>query len=98
MSSCCIRGQSWRKGSRRRCAPTLPSRRPISGVPEMADAMLEITGLHAHYGLSHVLQGIDLRGAAGEVVGIFGRNGVGKTTIIKAIAGWVPPSAGSILL
>ena len=60
--------------------------------------MLEITDLHAHYGLSHVLQGITLTGAAGEVVSLFGRNGVGKTTIIKTIAGWVRPSAGSIRL
>ncbi|NYZ13421.1 ABC transporter ATP-binding protein [Azospirillum sp. RWY-5-1] len=60
--------------------------------------MLEITDLHAHYGLSHVLQGVTLTGAAGEVVSLFGRNGVGKTTIIKTIAGWVRPTSGSIRL
>jgi branched-chain amino acid transport system ATP-binding protein len=60
--------------------------------------MLEITDLHAHYGLSHVLQGVTLTGAAGEVVSLFGRNGVGKTTIIKTIAGWVRPTSGAIRL
>lgn len=58
--------------------------------------MLEIRGVHAHYGLSHVVQGIDLAVRGGEVVGIFGRNGVGKTTLLKTVAGWIRPSAGEI--
>jgi len=60
--------------------------------------MLEIDNLHVHYGLSHILQGVTLRAGAGEVVGLFGRNGVGKTTVMKTIAGWVPPSSGSVRL
>jgi branched-chain amino acid transport system ATP-binding protein len=60
--------------------------------------MLELKGVHAHYGLSHVLQGVELRVGSGEVVGLFGRNGVGKTTVMKTIAGWVTPSAGEVLL
>ena len=59
--------------------------------------MLELKGVHAHYGLSHVLQGIDLRVGKGEIIGLFGRNGVGKTTVIKTIAGWVAPSNGQVL-
>ena len=59
--------------------------------------MLELKNVHTHYGLSHVLQGIDLHVGKGEVVGLFGRNGVGKTTVIKTIAGWVPPSTGEVL-
>ena len=58
--------------------------------------MLELKQVHTHYGLSHVLQGITLRVGAGEVVGLFGRNGVGKTTVMKTIAGWVEPSAGEL--
>ena len=58
--------------------------------------MLEMTDVHTHYGLSHVLQGINLRVGAGEVVGLFGRNGVGKTTVIKTIAGWVQPTRGRL--
>ncbi|MBP2231602.1 branched-chain amino acid transport system ATP-binding protein [Azospirillum agricola] len=60
--------------------------------------MLTIENLHAHYGLSHVLQGVSLHGGPGEVVGLFGRNGVGKTTILKTIAGWVPATSGSVRL
>ena len=59
--------------------------------------MLELKGVHAHYGLSHVLQGIDLRVGQGEIIGLFGRNGVGKTTVIKTVAGWVAPSSGQVL-
>ena len=59
--------------------------------------MLELKDVHAHYGLSHVLQGIDLRVGKGEIIGLFGRNGVGKTTVIKTIAGWVAPSSGVVL-
>ena len=58
--------------------------------------MLELHNVHTHYGLSHVLQGISLTVGAGEVVGLFGRNGVGKTTVMKTIAGWVPPSSGEL--
>jgi branched-chain amino acid transport system ATP-binding protein len=58
--------------------------------------MLEIRNLQAHYGRSHIIQGIDLSVVAGEVFGIFGRNGVGKTTLLKTIAGWVKPSGGEI--
>ncbi len=59
--------------------------------------MLELRDVHTHYGLSHVLQGINLRVDAGEVIGLFGRNGVGKTTVMKTIAGWVQPTQGEII-
>jgi branched-chain amino acid transport system ATP-binding protein len=57
--------------------------------------MLEVRDLHAYYGKSHILQGVDLRVAAGEVVSLIGRNGVGRSTTVKAIMGEVPP-VGSI--
>ena len=60
--------------------------------------MLKLDNLHVHYGLSHVIQGVTIEARAGEVVGIFGRNGVGKTTLMKTIAGWVIPSQGGISL
>jgi branched-chain amino acid transport system ATP-binding protein len=60
--------------------------------------MLTIRGLHSHYGLSHIIQGIDLDARPGEVIGIFGRNGVGKTTLLKTIAGWVTASEGTVTL
>jgi len=58
--------------------------------------MLEVTDLHAYYGKSHILQGVDLRVDEGEIVSLLGRNGVGRSTTCKAIMGEVPPS-GSIL-
>ena len=58
--------------------------------------MLALDNVHAHYGPSHVVQGIDLAAERGEVIGIFGRNGVGKTTLLKTIAGWLAPSRGDI--
>jgi branched-chain amino acid transport system ATP-binding protein len=57
--------------------------------------MLEVSRLHAFYGKSHILQGVDLAIGAGEVVSLLGRNGVGRSTTVKAIMGEVPPK-GSI--
>jgi branched-chain amino acid transport system ATP-binding protein len=53
--------------------------------------MLVLKELHAYYGKSHILQGVDLTIAAGEVVSLLGRNGVGRSTTVKAIMGEVPP-------
>jgi branched-chain amino acid transport system ATP-binding protein len=53
--------------------------------------MLEVRNLHAYYGKSHILQGVDLQIGAGEVVSLLGRNGVGRSTTVKAIMGEVPP-------
>ncbi len=57
--------------------------------------MLEVEDLHAYYGKSHILQGVHLRVGCGEIVSILGRNGVGRSTTLKAIMGDVPPR-GSI--
>jgi len=54
-----------------------------------APAMLEIQGLHAYYGKSHVLHGVDLRVAPGEIVSLLGRNGAGRSTLVKAAMGQV---------
>jgi branched-chain amino acid transport system ATP-binding protein len=53
--------------------------------------ILEVRDLHAFYGKSHILQGVDLTVAAGEIVSLLGRNGVGRSTTCKAIMGLVPP-------
>ena len=58
--------------------------------------MLEVRDLHAYYGKSHILQGVSLNVGAGEIVSILGRNGVGRSTTLKAIMGDVPPH-GSIV-
>ena len=58
--------------------------------------MLSVTGLSAHYGRAHILDGVALEVAAGEVVVLLGRNGAGKSTTMKAIMGLVPPSGGQV--
>src|SRR5690606_13466947 len=69
-----------------RCRP------PISGRPDM----LDIRDLDTHYGPSHVNQGIVLSVKEGEVVVIFGCNGVGKSTLLKTITGWIKPTRDAI--
>jgi branched-chain amino acid transport system ATP-binding protein len=59
--------------------------------------MLDLQDVHAHYGSSHILHGVSLRVASGEVVALLGRNGVGKTTTIRATMGLVRPSRGTII-
>ncbi|WP_135469180.1 ABC transporter ATP-binding protein [Crenalkalicoccus roseus] len=60
--------------------------------------MLEVAELHAHYGRAHILAGVSLSVAAGEVVVLLGRNGAGKSTTLKAIMGLVRPSGGRVRL
>ncbi len=58
--------------------------------------ILEIKGIETYYGLGHILHGLSLAVAAGEVVALLGRNGAGKTTTLRSIAGLTPPRAGEI--
>lgn len=58
--------------------------------------LLDIHGIHTYYGKSHILQGISLVVGQDEVVCLLGRNGAGKSTILKSIIGLVPPKQGSI--
>ena len=64
-------------------------------MPESATNMLEVEDLHAYYGKSHILQGVSFRVGEGEIVSLLGRNGVGRSTTVKAIMGEVAPS-GSV--
>ena len=61
----------------------------------MSTPLLEVVDLHAYYGKSHILHGVNFRVEQGEIVSLLGRNGVGRSTTIKAIMGAVPPM-GSI--
>lgn len=61
-------------------------------------SILSVTGLHAHYGKSHILHGVSFDVARGEVVSLLGRNGSGRSTTLKSIMGLVPPSAGHVRL
>lgn len=59
--------------------------------------MLEIRGLNTFYGESHILRDVDLRVLAGEMVCLIGRNGVGKTTLLKSLIGLLKPLSGEII-
>src|SRR5439155_20401626 len=64
----------------------------------LSEALLDARGLHVYYGASHVLHGVDFRVGEGEAVGLMGRNGMGKTTLLKALLGLVPPRKGDVQL
>ena len=58
--------------------------------------LIEARGIHAHYGASHILHGVDLVVRPGETIGLMGRNGMGKTTLLKSVVGLVPPTRGTV--
>ena len=58
--------------------------------------IIDACGLHTYYGASHILHGVDFTVRAGEAVGLMGRNGMGKTTLLRALLGHVPPRRGEI--
>ena len=62
----------------------------------MPDALLSVREIHTYYGDSYVLQGPSLEQQAGSIVAILGRNGMGKTTFIRSVAGLTPPRDGEI--
>ena len=62
----------------------------------MSEALLEARELHAYYGASHVLHGVDFRIDRGETVGLMGRNGMGKSTLIRSMLGLVKPRHGEV--
>ena len=62
----------------------------------MGTPLIEATGLHTYYGASHVLRGIDFKVGPGETIGLMGRNGMGKSTLLKSLMGIVPPRQGSV--
>jgi len=59
--------------------------------------MLRVEDIHTYYGESYILQGISLEVRTGEVIGLLGRNGMGKTTLVRSIIGFTPPRRGRIL-
>ncbi len=64
----------------------------------MTAELLRVTGLHAFYGESHILHGVDFKVDRGEVVILLGRNGAGRTTTLRAIMGLVGRRSGSVMI
>ena len=62
----------------------------------MSEPIVEARGLQTYYGSSHVLQGVDFVVRAGETVGLMGRNGMGKTTLLRSVLGLVKPRGGTV--
>lgn len=62
----------------------------------MAEVLLDARGLHTYYGASHILHGVDFSIGRGECVGLMGRNGMGKSTLIRSMLGIVPSRSGTV--
>jgi branched-chain amino acid transport system ATP-binding protein len=72
-----------------------PAKRNLGGTTDQP--LVKVEDIHTYYGKSHILHGVSLEVGTGEVVGLLGRNGVGKSTTLKAIMGLVHPSRGRVL-
>lgn len=64
----------------------------------MTDLLIDAKGVNTYYGASHILRGIDFRVGRGETIGLMGRNGMGKSTLLKSIMGLVKPRAGTVAI
>lgn len=64
----------------------------------MSTPLIQASGLHTHYGQSHILRGVDFTVEPGQTIGLMGRNGMGKTTLLKSLMGIVKPSGGGVLI
>ena len=62
------------------------------------DVLIEARGLNTYYGASHVLRGVDFTIRSGETIGLMGRNGMGKTTLLKSMLGLLEPGSGRVLV
>jgi branched-chain amino acid transport system ATP-binding protein len=62
----------------------------------MAEMLIEAKGLQTYYGASHILRGVDFNVARGETIGLMGRNGMGKSTLLKSLMGLVKPRGGTV--
>ena len=82
--------------------PLAPHPRPDDAAPPAAgasgDLLIHAIDLHTYYGASHILRGLDFAVRRGETVGLMGRNGMGKSTLLKSIMGLVQPRAGAVLV
>jgi branched-chain amino acid transport system ATP-binding protein len=64
----------------------------------VSETLIEAKGLHTFYGASHILHGVDFTLRHGEAIGLMGRNGMGKTTLLRSLLGLTPPRMGEVLV
>ena len=65
-------------------------------MSKITTTLVHATGLNTHYGQSHILRGIDFEVLPGQTIGLMGRNGMGKSTLLKSLMGLVKPSSGQV--
>src|SRR5512135_930195 len=100
-SRCWRKGQYWREAMLRKSPMTSACAKPISAAPRTRISwrrrkVLDLRDLHVHVGKLHILQGVNLEVKQGESAALLGRNGVGKTTTLRAIMGLIAKTSGSI--
>ena len=71
---------------------------PTPRASEDRDLLIHAIDLHSYYGASHILKGVNFEVRRGETIGLMGRNGMGKSTLLKSIMGLVKPRAGGVLV
>ena len=71
-------------------------RKPVAAPAAGAQAMFRLEEIHTYYGDSHILHGVSLQLPQGKAVGLLGRNGMGKTTLIRTLMGYVPARKGQV--
>src|SRR6185312_3496266 len=97
---CFTLAKCWKPASRSRSRPARRSRRSTwapDWVPEVMASILEVDDIHTYYGDAYVLQGLSLTLEQGQILGLLGRNGVGKSTLVNSIVGFTPPRRGEIV-
>src|SRR3990172_9706966 len=93
---CCISVKCWKPARPRPSKKVSACRKSIWG-PTSTMAILEVQDIHTYYGDAYVLQGLSLQLEQGQILGLLGRNGVGKTTLVNSIVGFNPPRRGKVL-
>src|SRR5262247_4943554 len=92
----CILAKYWSRDRPRASRKAAAYRKSIWG-PTDAMAILEVQDIHTYYGDAYVLQGLSLQLEQGQILGLLGRNGVGKTTLVNSIVGFNPPRRGKVV-
>ena len=92
----CISAKFWKPARPSRSRTARRSRKSTWGRAEPWH-ILEVQDIHTYYGDAYVLQGLSLKLEQGQILGLLGRNGVGKTTLVNSIVGFTPPRRGKIV-